>query len=58
MGGETVQKVTEVLDKAYHSRVREFKKAFQCTHTMGVPAPFLHRESTDSLIYTVCVMVG
>ena len=24
--------------------------AFQCTHTMGGPAPSLHRESTDSLI--------
>ena len=26
------------------------KKAFQCTRTMGVSAPSLHRESTDSLI--------
>ena len=30
-----------------HSRV---KTDFQCTHTMGGPAPSLHRESTDSLI--------
>ena len=26
------------------------KKAFQCTYTMGVLAPSLHKESTDSLI--------
>ena len=26
--------------------------AFQCTHTMGRPEPSLHRESTDSLIFT------
>ena len=26
---------------------------FQCTHTMGGPAPSLHRESTDSLILTL-----
>ena len=30
------------------------KKAVQCMHTMGVPAPSLHRESIDSLVYTVC----
>ena len=33
--------------KREYSRV---KKAFQCTRTMGVSAPSLHRESTDSLI--------
>ena len=33
--------------KREYSRV---KKAFQCTCTMGVLAPSLHRESTDSLI--------
>ena len=27
------------------------KKAFLCTRTMGVKAPSLHRESTDSLIH-------
>ena len=32
------------------------KKAFLCTRTMGVSAPSLHRESTDSLIHT-CVAV-
>ena len=32
--------------KREYSRV---KKAFQCTRTMGVSAPSLHRESTDSL---------
>ena len=32
-----------------HERSR-IKAAFQCTHTMGEPAPSLHRESTDSLI--------
>ena len=26
------------------------KAAFQCMRTMGVSVPFLHRESTDSLI--------
>ena len=36
--------------KREYSRV---KKAFQCTRTMGVSAPSLHRESTDSLIRTL-----
>ena len=34
-----------------HERSR-VKKAFQCTHTMGVSVPSLHGESTDSLIVT------
>ena len=32
----------------------QVKKAFQCTHTMGMLVPSLHRESTDSL-YTYFV---
>ena len=31
---------------------------FQCTHTMGGPAPSLHRESTDSLIVAESKKLG
>ena len=36
--------------KALKRECSRLKKAFQCTRTMGVSAPSLHREFTDSLI--------
>ena len=37
-------------EKAYNFRVREFSDGYFCMGLMGVSAPSLHIESTDSMI--------
>ena len=37
-------------EKGLKRECSRVKKVFQCTRTMGVSAPSLHRESTDFLI--------
>ena len=38
------------VKKGLKRKCSRVKKVFQCTHTMGVSEPSLHKESTDSLI--------
>ena len=42
--------LAQIILHSDYSKCSRVKKAFQCTRTMGVSEPFLHRESTNSLI--------